>query len=128
MTFEDSRSAQLYGGGVMATTGVTITQVTIFINTIFINRTQPGALMSVARSLRCNAGPTVPPGTGIVRCGPRALPNRGHRECGLHISIGHRLRAAMAQSFDGFSCFRRIPAVLELVSASQSWGRLFVEF
>ncbi len=43
MTFGNSRSAQLYSGGVMATTGVTITQVTMY-----VNRTQPGALMSVA--------------------------------------------------------------------------------
>ena len=43
MTFGNSRSAQLYSGGIMATTGVTITQVTMY-----VNRTQPGALMSVA--------------------------------------------------------------------------------
>jgi YaiO family outer membrane protein len=43
MTFGDSRSAQLYSGGIMATTGVTITQVTMY-----VNRTQPGALLSVA--------------------------------------------------------------------------------
>jgi hypothetical protein len=63
-------------------------------------------------------------GVGIVRCRPRALPNRpsGRGECGLHISNVHRLRAPMAQFFDGPSCFRRIPAVRELVSASESWG------
>jgi YaiO family outer membrane protein len=43
MTFGDRRSAQLFSGGVMATTGATITQVTTY-----VNRTQPGALISVA--------------------------------------------------------------------------------
>ena len=44
MTFGESRSAQLYSGGIMTTTtGVTITQVTMY-----VNRTQPGALISVA--------------------------------------------------------------------------------
>lgn len=43
MTFGDSRSAQLYSGGIMATKGLSITQVTMY-----VNRTLPGALISVA--------------------------------------------------------------------------------
>jgi YaiO family outer membrane protein len=126
MNFGNRRSAQLFSGGLMATTGATITQ-----GTIYLNRTQPGALISVAAVASAQHGTegvgwyggSIGAGRELYRIDPAGLANADFTS----VTIGGFARRWLTHS-TGIHAFAEYQRILRSYQRVSLGARLFVDF